>query len=242
MAWWPEVAGAVDHVRTMGYWDDYESNTRELLDEGTCWGLPEDHWAAQRPTNYFKYSWKTQWALECGFDSTMLSLGLPAENYGDTWGDGNCQKHIQDILNLESPSGIAIWNHHLPGLWKDGKTWELLKQIRDIERSHSNQTTKSIKTAEYDGSSDLAGISMSKNGFTASIIDAGRYSFSIHDMSGRIIMKTPDAYFSVGTHTVPFNTKGIAKGIYYAGISGNNTRKVCKINMFESIQNVSYQY
>jgi hypothetical protein len=225
MSWWPDWIGYVDHARLMGYWDDYESSERELLDEGTCWGLPD----ATKPTRYFKYSWKSEWGLECGFDSTVVSIGMPAENGMDNWGGQGCQAHIQDNLNLPSPMGVCIWESELAGAWKDGATWALLKQIHDINPPHSNIPT--ITRRSQGPEKENFGISITNSRMKIVTDHPGEYSIALFDLSGRRLHMMTKRNFQSGANSISLNNVKIPAGVYVAKITGAEKTIVQKVEL-----------
>ena len=103
--------------------DLYESNDTTFED---CPSEPE---SANQP--FFKYSFQSQYGLDSGFAPHVVSVGVP--NF-DSWGDGGPEKHLQDILNLQSPTGIAIWDFDLrSGAWTQSSTWEIARKLRDTQ-------------------------------------------------------------------------------------------------------------
>jgi hypothetical protein len=224
MSQFPAWVGYVDHARLMGYFDDWEENDRELLDEGGCWSLPADHWAVQRPTNYFKYSWKSEWALSCGASNGFLSIGMPAENDAafSKWAPGtgySIEHHIQSILDLDSPTGICIWDNELCCGWQSTSVWALLKEIHDIP-ADSTTGVKRKTTA------DLYGFAVPKifktgNRVVMNIPVAGTYSVLVTDPAGRIISRLDNAALNSGEQNLPVkfgNT--MAGGIYMVRVTG----------------------
>jgi GH18 family chitinase len=224
MAWWPDWVGYVDHARLMGYWDDYEASERELLDEGTCWGLPTE----TKPTRYFKYSWKSEWGLSCGFDSTVVSIGMPSENGMDNWGGQGCQAHIQDNLNLPSPMGVCIWESELAGAWKDARTWELLKQVRDINPPHSNVTR--VKEPQNPANHIAGEVSIIKNSLMITVPHTGRFTVSIYDLSGKRILNMEVVRLAKGKNRLNAGMGEKAPGIYVCKVRGKDLLLTNTIN------------
>lgn len=123
MAWWEDWVGYVDHVHSMGYSQMYEANEQTFDD------CPADPSAANEP--FFKYSYHRAYGREAGFSDRVVSVGLPASN---SWGGSDLESHLRDILELDDPASICIWDFSLSGsAWRQTDTWALVREIRDFE-------------------------------------------------------------------------------------------------------------
>jgi hypothetical protein len=232
MAWFPELVGAVDHARTMGYSQDWEDNDVSVYGPA-CTGLAYDNNPEMEGDDnfFYKYSWKSEWALKCGFDSTVLSIGLEAENM-DSWEGKDCRGHIQDILNLPYIPGVYMWSFNLPGQWQSGETWAMLKQIKDIEHAHTNLTEPSaVSKAEVEKKLQ-SGISIAKAGLHVDFEAAGRYSIELYNAAGRCVMRTGDKYFTKGAHVISSRQGMGANGIYLVKLRGEGMNITKKIGLY----------
>jgi hypothetical protein len=223
MSQFPAWVGYVDHARLMGYFDDWEENDRELLNEGSCWSLPSDHWAVQRPTNYFKYSWKSEWALYCGAGNGFLSIGMPGESEAAVgqWAPGTgytIEHHIQSILDLDSPTGICVWDNALCCGWQNSSVWALLKQIHDIPSTDVGVKPKT--TADLYGYTK-ADIFRTGNKIVMNVPKTAEYSITVTDAAGRSIINAKNTVLKAGQQNLPVNlSKSAANGVYLIKVTG----------------------
>jgi hypothetical protein len=189
----------------MGYSQVWESNNRTLT------GCPSD--PDEEGKRFFKYSYQSQYGLDAGLDSTVVSAGLPSSS---SWGDGNVRDHLQDILDLPSPTGICIWDFTIDGSeWRKSSTWEMVKQIRDLD-----PVTPVITGNKAAQLRSLSVASISHNQIKVTVVQAGRYSLSLYNASGRIDRIFSSKCFSKGIHALPLINSDRANGVYIVRITG----------------------
>jgi len=126
MAWWPDWAGRIDAVHSMGYGDLYEGSTETFTPEGS-------NAACMNGQPIFRFSWQTNWGKAHGYQPAQVLLGLPGGSY--EWGGRTLVRHLQDAA--AQGAGICIWD--LPAVrgepgdarWGSEEAWAALKRFRD---------------------------------------------------------------------------------------------------------------
>ena len=204
MAWWEDWAGCVDHIHTMGYSQVWESNTKTLS------GCPSD--PGEEGKRFFKYSYQSRYGLESGLSKTVVSSGVPSSS---RWGDGYVREHLQDILNLQSPTGVCIWDFTLGGNeWQKSSTWELAKKIRDLDPVTPIASKKLLSLSHQ-----ISILAITDNQVRFSVAQEGRYSVSLYTISGKLKKVIANKNFTSGLHSVALDK--ISKGVYILTFSGN---------------------
>ncbi len=170
MAWWKDWVGYVDVVHSMGYSQLYEKNQKSLP---TC---PSD--PTEKGKKYFKYSYQSAFGLKAGFDSSVVSIGVPSSN---SWGGDNVRKHLTDILNLPSPTGICIWDFTIGSSeWRKSSTWELANQIKNLIPTSVKQKA-SIKKKSIN-------ITTTSKNVVVNISNNGKYEFAFYTIMGQKVL------------------------------------------------------
>jgi hypothetical protein len=230
MAWFSDWTGYVDHARTMGYADDFEDNGRELLGEGTCWGLPADDPDAQIPSNYFRYSWKSEYVARTTGDTTMLSIGIGGDG-GSQWAGKTATEHVKDILANPVPAGIAMWNYSGSNdpTWYSSAFWSECKKIHDLNPGDGTKAKKAEIIKKY---RQEKCIFLTRNDIQLSLKDAGEYSLGIFDAAGRCVMGGETKHYNAGEHSIPSGSHNIAKGVYVVKLNGKNQNMTKKFGIY----------
>lgn len=206
MAWWEDWAGYVDYIHSMGYAQLYENNNSTL---DSC---PSD--PSEMGKKFFKYSYQSQFGLVHGLSKTVVSIGMPSSN---TWGGGYVRDHIQEILNLSSPTGICIWDFTLSGAqWRESATWQLAKKLVDLDTGLTSIAT----TLPYVNTEYFAAVCLSKNQIRLSVLKQGAYAISLYDMPGRLLCVITQNNFDKGMHLLPIPDRFAAHGVCIVRIQG----------------------
>jgi PKD repeat protein len=109
--WWPDWAGYVDNIHSMGYEDLYEG--------GMGWQ---------------KYSYQQAAGVASGLNGNEILMGMPAwvTYWGISSGRGtSAQAHVQEVRYdlIYGSSGIAIWDMQLLG-WQNSDLWCEIAELK----------------------------------------------------------------------------------------------------------------
>jgi hypothetical protein len=134
MSWWQDWVGKVDNIHTMGYSSLYEGSTEKI---GNCLG---DQFL-------FRYSSQQKYALDAGFDSSTVLMGLPG--WKSEWGQAGTTgigssplAHIAEVSQLNT--GVAVWDLYLnDSAWADSATLAALRLVAQDEKVVPIQTLPS---------------------------------------------------------------------------------------------------
>ncbi len=205
MAWWKDWIGNVDYVHSMGYSQLYENNNSTLS------GCPSD--PDEEGEKFFKYSYQSQYPLDQGCPETMCSIGMPSSS---SWGGGYVRDHMQDILDLPSPTGICIWDFTLGGShWQESATWELANEIADMWPTP-------IVVMDNAGvqQQNPVTVKVTQNYIRLEVEQKGQYTLSLFDASGRLNRTLGAKHYTSGVHTLPLTEDKVASGIYFLTVKG----------------------
>ena len=207
MAWWEDWVGYVDYIHSMGYAELWENNNKTLN------GCPSD--PDEEGKRFFKYSYQSQYGLDAGLSETVVSVGMPSSS---SWGDGYVRDHMTDVLNLQSPTGICIWDFTLEGShWRQSATWELAKRLVDLDTGSTkiNITQSTVKPQK------IAAVFLSKNQIQLKVEQQGQYTISFYNASGQLYQTIGKKDYNTGVHILPVSYSSMANGVYFIKISGS---------------------
>lgn len=163
--WWPDWAGYVDNIQSMGY---------DQLYEGA--------------TGWQTYSYQQSAAVAAGFAANDLLMGMPAwsgshSSWGTSSGRGtSAQAHVQEV-HYDLPygaTGIAIWDMQLLG-WQDNSA--LWCEVAALKSNGSTPPPNSPPSANAGSNQNLAdtdgipGEDVSLNGGDSSDSDGSLVSY-----------------------------------------------------------------
>ena len=219
MAWWEDWAGYVDHIHSMGYAQLYENNNKTL--DG-CPAAPD-----KEGEKFFKYSYQSQFALDAGLAPQVASIGMPSSS---TWGGQYLRDHIRDILDLNSPTSVCIWDFTLGGSqWRESETWELLKKLVDMDTGQTDITIAQPKAQIK----KFATVSLLKDNIQLTVKQAGQYTIALFDASGRLFRSVSKKEYNCGLHSLPLSGGTIANGICFITIKGDKQSLSQKVLLHE---------
>lgn len=207
MAWWKDWAGYVNYIHSMGYAQLYEKNETSI--GSSC---PSD--SSQKNQKTYKYSYQSQYGLGSGLAKDVVSIGMPSST---SWGGGTVREHVQEILNLQSPTSICIWDFTLKGAqWRESETWQLVKKLVDLDSGQADLSGNNTCTA-----GKTISISVTPNNVFIDIQNDGLYTVSLYDASGVLYHRLPSSRFTGGKHSLSLKDKRLVKGFYLLEIQGN---------------------
>ena len=207
MAWWEDWVGYVDYIHSMGYAALWENNNETLN------GCPSD--PDEEGNRFFKYSYQSQYGLDAGLSETVVSVGMPSSS---SWGDGYVEDHLLEVINLDSPTGICIWDFTLEGSrWQQSATWELAKRLVDLDSGNTEitLTQSTVQPQKY------ASVSMSKSQIQLTVTRQGLYTVSLYNASGQLYQTVGKKDYFNGVHILPVSYRSMANGVYFIKISGD---------------------